>query len=156
MKKLDGVYVVDSLANIEDYAGYTTRFSKVVEFLSRKDLQRLPNGRYELDGQSVYAMIQEAQLKPWGMGRPELHRAYFDVQLPLSGEETIGIGRFDQAMPVDFNVEDDFCLCDTPVEPFTLQPGEFAILHPGSCAHAPCCTLDMPGMIRKIVIKVRQ
>jgi len=157
MKREEGVYVKDALANAGKYAEYGAHFAKAVAFLQRKDLMRLPNGRYELDGDNAFAMVQEATLKPWGSGRPELHREYFDIQLPLSGEETIGVGRFDPKAVGDFDEEKDIGFYDEiAVEPLTLRPGEFAILHPGTCVHAPCCTIDGLGTIRKIVIKVRK
>ena len=158
MKKEDGVYIKDSLANAGKYAELGPHFAKAIEFLQRKDLMRLPNGRYELDGENAYAMVQEATLKAWGTGRPEVHHAYFDIQLPLSGEETIGVGAFDPKTSGDFDAEKDIGFYDdVAVEPLTLCPGEFAILHPETCAHAPCCSEDAPGMrLRKIVIKIRK
>ena len=158
MKKEDGVYVKDALANVGAYANYGTHFAKAIAFLQRPDLMRLPNGRYELDGDNAYAMVQEATLKPWGSGRPEVHHEYFDIQLPLAGEETIGVGRFDPKTSGDFNEEKDIGFYDeVAVEPLHLRPGEFAILHPGTCAHAPCCSEDAAGMtIRKIVVKIRK
>ncbi len=85
MKSEENVYVSDALANAGRYAELGPHFAKAVEFLQRKDLMRLPNGRYELDGENAYAMVQEATLKAWGTGRPEVHQRYFDIQLPLSG-----------------------------------------------------------------------
>ena len=158
MKKIEGVYVKDALANVGAYEKYGKHFAKAVAFLQRKDLMKLPNGRYELDGDNAYAMVQEVSLKPWGGGRPEVHHEYFDIQLPISGEETIGVGPFDPKTPGAFDGEKDVGFYDeTPVEPLRLRPGEFAILHPATCAHAPCCSEDAPGaVIRKIVIKVRK
>ena len=157
MKSEENVYVSDALANAGRYAELGPHFAKAVEFLQHKDLMRLPNGRYELDGENAYAMVQEVTLKAWGTGRPEVHHKYFDIQLPLSGEETIGVGRFDPATPGEFSAERDIGFYDVPVKPLTLRPGEFAILFPGTCAHAPCCSEDVPGTtIRKIVIKVRK
>ena len=158
MKKEDGVYIKDSLEHIGDYAKLGKNFAKAVEFLGRRNLMSLPNGRYELDGENAYAMVQEAMLKPWGSGRPEVHHEYFDIQVPLSGEEVIGVGRFDPAAQGDFNEEKDIGFYDdVPVEPLTLRPGEFVILHPNTCAHAPCCSEDAAGTpIRKVVIKVRR
>ena len=158
MKIENGVYIKDSLANIGKYAGLGQHFAKAVEFLGRRNLMSLPNGRYELDGENAYAMVQEATLKPWGAGRPEVHHEYFDIQLPLSGEEIIGVGRFDPSTPGDFDEERDIGFYDAAaVEPLTLRPGEFAILYPSTCAHAPCCSEDAAGTpIRKIVIKIRK
>ena len=158
MKREDGVYVADVLANAGASADYGEHFRKAVEVLGRRDLRMLPLGRYELDGENAYAMVQEATLKPWGTGRPEVHREYFDIQMPLSGEETIGVGRFDPAIPGDFDEGKDVGFYEgTPVEPLTLRPGEFAIFHPGTCAHAPCCSEDAAGtVIRKLVIKIHR
>ena len=158
MKKGEGVWIKDSLANVGVYAKLGKNFAKAVEFLGRKDLKNLPNGRYELDGENAYAMVQEAMLKPWGTGRPEVHHEYFDIQLPLSGEEIIGVGRFDPSVPGDFDAGKDVGFYDgTSVEQLILRPGEFAILYPHTCAHAPCCSEDAAGTpIRKIVIKVRK
>lgn len=157
MKQETGVYVVDSLKNIRAYATLGKNFPKAVEFLSRPDLTRLPNGRYAIDGENSYAMIQEATLREWGAGRPELHHEYFDIQLPLSGAEMIGVARFDPSTQGDFDESKDCGFYDVPVEPLTLHPGEFAILHPGTCAHLPCCSEDGAGeIIRKIVVKVRK
>ena len=158
MKKIESVFVADSLKNVGDYAQLGAHFAKAVAFLQRPDLMKLPNGRYELDGEDAYAMVQEATLKPWGSGRPEVHREFFDIQLPLSGEETIGVGPFDPKTSGDFDAEKDIGFYDdVAVEPLTLCPGEFAILHPETCAHAPCCSEDAPGMtLRKIVIKIRK
>ena len=158
MKKEDGVYIADALERIGDYAKVGRHFAKAVEFLRRKDLKSLPNGRYALDGENAYAMIQEATLKEWGSGRPEVHHEYFDIQVPLSNEEIIGIGRFDPATPGDFNEEKDIGFYDgVAVEPLRLRPGEFAILYPETCAHAPCCSEDAAGTpVRKIVVKVRK
>ena len=158
MKKEDGVYIKNALERIGDYAKVGRHFAKAVGFLQRKDLKSLPNGRYALDGENVYAMIQEATLKEWGSGRPEVHHEYFDIQVPLSNEEIIGIGRFDPATPGDFNEEKDIGFYDgVAVEPLSLRPGEFAIFYPETCAHAPCCSEDAAGtLVRKIVVKVRK
>ena len=54
MKKLEGVYVADSLENVGEYAKLGPGFGKAIAFLQRKDLKSLPNGRYSLDGENVY------------------------------------------------------------------------------------------------------
>ena len=150
-------YVKDSLANAGNYAAYGAHFAAAVAFLQRKDLMTLPLGRYELDGENAYAMVQEATLRPWGSVRAEVHRAHYDIQLPISGEETIGVGRAAPSAAVDFDAERDVGFCDgVAVEPLRLAPGEFAILDPETCAHAPCCGATGGATIRKIVVKVRR
>ena len=157
MKKLEGTYVCDSMSNAGGYANYGKHFGKVAAFLARKDLSRLPTGRYEIDGEDAFATITEATLKAWEAARPEVHREYFDVHVPLSGEETIGVGTANPEERIDFDEDNDIGFCDgAAVEPLTVKPGEFLIVNPATCLHAPCCSMDGGGMtIRKIIIKVR-
>ena len=156
MKKMEDTYICDEVSNAPGYEGYGANFRKAVAFLSRKDLARLPTGRYEIDGENAYANIVETQLKTWEAARAEIHRSYFDIHVPLSGPETIGIARIGPSDRYDFNEADDSGFCDdVSLEPVTLEPGEFMIVHPGTCAHAPCCSLDGGGIIRKIIIKVK-
>ena len=54
-----------------------------------------------------------------------------------------------------FNCEKDFGLLKTEVEPLVLRPGEFAILFPPRCLHAPGCLAEGTTLPhRKVVIKV--
>jgi len=157
MKRVEGVYAVGSLAEIAGCEAIGPNFAKAVAFLRRQDLKSLPNGRYELDGDNAYAMVQETTLKTWGAGRPEVHRVYFDIQVPLTGEETIGLGTFDPAARGEFDEEKDIGFYDEiALEPVVVHPGEFAVLYPETCAHAPCCADEGGDVIRKIVIKVRK
>ena len=62
------------------------KYAKAFEFLRRTDLGDLPLGRHEIDGDRVYAIIGENDLKPIGeVQRPEFHKRYIDVQAPISG-----------------------------------------------------------------------
>ena len=54
-----------------------------------------------------------------------------------------------------FNVEKDCVLFKAKGEPWTLNPGEFAIFFPEKGAHAPGLSSDGPRTIRKLVVKVR-
>jgi len=157
MKGIEGVYGIGSLRDVAACAAIGPNFAKAVAFLRRGDLKSLPNGRYELDGDNAYAIVQEATLKTWGAGRPEVHHEYFDIQVPLTGEETIGLGRFDPAVCGDFDEEKDIGFYDEiALEPVVVRPGEYAVLYPGTCAHAPCCSEEGGDVIRKIVVKVRR
>ena len=146
----------DSLANAGEYEKLGKGFAGAMAFLKREDLADLPPGRYDIDGDDAYAMVQDATLRTWGTARPELHRAYFDIHMPISGEETVGVGKLVTPEPPDFDVKNDFGLCDdAPVEPLVLHPGEFAILYPRTCVHSPCCAAEGGGTIRKVVVKIR-
>lgn len=156
-KTLCSVYVIDEVAHLGDYAAINPGFAKVAAFLARPDLGSLASGRYELDGGKVVAIVNgAAELVSPSERRPEIHREFFDVQVPLSGEETYGLARFDPSAHGSFDEANDIGFYDQPVELHTLRPGEFAILHPETCAHAPACSLSGPRAIRKIVFKVHK
>ena len=152
---MDNVYIVDKLENLGKYAALNANFAKAVAFLESADLAALPLGKNVVDGDNVWVNAAVAELAPLESKKPEVHHFYFDIQIPLDGEETYGLARFDPAAPGSFDEAKDIGFYDQPVEPVTVRPGEFAILWPRTCAHAPGCSLDGARTIRKLVAKVR-
>ena len=132
------------------------RFAKAFAFMRRPDLANLPCGRYEIDGSNCWAMVQEASLKPFAdENKYEVHRAFIDIQAPITGSETIGVTEPEPKVFDGFNVEKDYVLFWAKGEPWTLKPGDFSIFFPETGAHAPGLSADGPRKIRKLVIKVR-
>ncbi len=132
-------------------------FDKALAFLRRPDLATLPVGRYEIDGENCWAMVQEADLKPFPQAQGEAHRRYADIQVPLTGPETIGVCELPRrACEAPFDAEKDYGLYPLPkAAPLDLKPGEYAVFFPWIDAHMPGCTQDGTRKIRKLVIKVR-
>lgn len=131
-------------------------FAKAFEFLRRPDLAELPCGRYDIDGSNCWAMVQEVSLKPFAdENQYEVHRAFIDIQAPITGSETIGIAKPEPSVFDGFTNEKDYALFKAKGEPWTLKPGEFAVFFPEKGAHAPGLSSDGPRKIRKLVIKVR-
>ena len=150
------VYIVDRLERLADCVCVSPAFAKAVEFLQRSDLASLAPGRHDIDGDNCFAIVNDAaELVPTCERKVELHRVYFDIQIPLSGEETYGLAEFDPAAEGSFDESKDIGFYDQKVVPVTLKPGEFAIFFPNTCAHAPACTLGEPCKIRKIIVKVK-
>ena len=154
---MDGeIYLVDSLENIGDLVRFGARFAKVADFVRRGGLDELPLGRLEIDGDDVFVNVADADLVAPAARRGELHKAYFDIHVPLGGDETIGFARSDPAAAMDFDAKGDFGFCDgVQFEWRTVRRGEFALVWPSTCVHAPACTPDAPRTIRKLVFKVR-
>ena len=105
------------------------RFTKAAAFLSRTDLATLPAGRYEIDGDDIFALVQECKLRDKASNpQPEAHRAYIDIQVPLSGEETYGYGWLTEknyTKPFDRKKDIGF-YGEQPLRWRTLKPGEFS------------------------------
>ena len=149
-------HVVDSVAECDRYVGLNPHFAKAFAFLKRADLAELAPGRYEIDGSNCWAFVQEPDLCPLAEAKTEFHRAYIDIQAPLTGPETYGFCTPDakqRALP--FDTARDVVLFNSKTTPRTLRPGEFAIFFPPDGAHAPGCSMDGRRKIRKVVVKVR-
>src|SRR5688500_2302589 len=86
----ESTMVVDKLQNASLYAPPGSRLSKAFEFLRRPDLATLENGRHEIDGSNVYALVQSYNTTPREKGKFEAHRKYIDVQFVVSGDECMG------------------------------------------------------------------
>jgi len=152
---MENTYVIDKLENLGKYAAINANFAKAVEFLKKADLAALPLGKNEVDGDNVWVNAAEATLEALAEKKPELHRVYFDIQIPLTGEETYGLAKFDPQSAGSFDEAKDIGFYDQAVEPVTVKPGEFAIFYPNTCLHAPCVSLTGTRTIRKLIAKVR-
>ena len=149
-------HVRGSVSQCAQYERLHPRFAKAFAFMRRPDLAELSRGRYEIDGTNCWAMVADVSLKPFAdENQYEAHRAFIDIHVPISGCETIGVTKPEPKVFADFNVKDDYVLFKAKGEPWTLEPGEFAIFFPEKGAHAPGHTSDSERTIRKLVIKVR-
>lgn len=150
-------HVRGRIAECEKHENLHPRFAKAFEFMRRPDLAELPCGRYEIDGSNCWAMVQEVVLKPFAEeNKYEVHRAFIDIQAPISGSETFGVAKPDPKVFDGFDTTKDYVLFNAKGQPWTLEPGEFAIFFPENGAHAPGLSPDGPRTIRKLVIKVRK
>ena len=144
-----------TIETCEAFAKGNARLEKAFAFLRRADLQSLAVGRYEIDGDMVFALVQECDLKPVSEMKIEAHRRYIDIQSPLTGPEAYGVGRLSDAnMALPFDAEKDIGFYEQPMDVVVVNPGEFMMFRPPYGAHGPSCSIDGPRRIRKIVIKV--
>jgi YhcH/YjgK/YiaL family protein len=132
-------------------------FARALAFLRRPGAAGLPDGRYELDGDKVFAMVQRYATAAQAEPRFEAHRKYIDVQFVAGGAEVIGwapLGRLLVNEPYDGGK--DVCFGAVPAgswTPLLLRAGELAVLRPED-AHAPRLAAGTPGAVVKIVVKI--
>lgn len=150
-------HMTGKTADCGRYEALNPHFPKAFEFLRRADLASLPVGRYEIDGENCWAMVQKATLVPLAERKVEAHRKYIDIQAPITGPETIGLYTLDAAhLALPFDAKGDCVLFAAEADPVSLAPGEFGIFFPPTGGHAPGCqTPGGPKEIRKLVIKVK-
>lgn len=148
--------ILDDLANISKYKNLHPRFEKAFEYLSKTNFEDIPPGKYEIDGDNIFAMLvnEEAVSLLQSTAEFECHNTYIDIQYVFGGVETVGYksrltcveprGTYDPKKDVLF-------FEDAPDFFFKLFPGQLGIYFPDD-VHAP---MIGEGKIRKVVMKIR-
>lgn len=130
---------------------------KAFEFLRKHDLATLAIGRYEIEKDNCWAMVQLCELMPFkDVQRTEVHDEFIDIQVPIDGPETYGVADSHGLLYQPFDEEKDVGFVETKTRPLTVFPGEFVIFFPATDGHAPCRTLGPKTMRKKLVIKIRK
>ena len=154
-----GVDMILGNVNDEEMEGvvFSPAMKRAFRYLKETDFSKVGDGRYEIDGNRIYATVQRYQTKPERECRPESHRRYADVQYVAAGQEFIGWCAFTPALVVaePYNEEKDITFYEKlePESYFVLTEGSFAILTPKDI-HRPCCAIDEPSPVLKVVVKV--
>ena len=129
---------------------------RAFEYLARTDLEALPLGRTDIEGDDVYVTISEAETRSPEVAKFEAHRRYIDIQLVVRGQEAIGVAPVASLVTAEaYDAAKDIEFFATPPESavLALHPGEFAVFAPGD-GHRPSLHLDGPHVSRKAVVKV--
>jgi biofilm protein TabA len=144
--------ILDTLKNAAKYAGLKIGISEAFGFLDQPGLADLPEGKHEILGDRVYAIVARENGRSVSDGELEGHRKYIDIQYVISGEECIGWSpREGLATSVAYDGENDIeFFGGKPEGVVRVPPGSFAVLLP-SDAHLP---LIGDGPIHKVVVKV--
>lgn len=145
--------ILDHIDNANRYACLNPRFATAFAMLRRSNIELLPEGRMEIDGDNLYAMIiKEPGRKP-EEAMLETHDKYIDVQYVISGTDTMGwktrkrLGKASDAS----KPENDVLFYDDEPDAWTeVTPGMFAIYFPED-AHMPMIS---ENILHKIVVKV--
>jgi YhcH/YjgK/YiaL family protein len=109
---------------------------------------------YDIDGDTVFALVQRYDTKPREKGLWEAHRRYIDVQFVASGIESLGwaqLGNLTETQP--YSAEKDCLLLAGSGDVVTARAGDFLVFFPED-AHMPCLAHDQPSPVLKVVVKV--
>jgi YhcH/YjgK/YiaL family protein len=149
--------VIDKLENAYLYAGLSAKIEKGLEILKDKKLSTKKDGRYDINGDNLYYIIQRYTTKPIKEGRLEAHKKYIDIQFVANGEEMIGhslLGQLNIEKPYDEAKDVVFYEVPDKINTIKLSEGMFCILFPQD-GHTPGCQVASPRKVIKIVVKVK-
>ena len=144
--------ILDTLKNAAKYAGLKMGISEGFGFLDQPGLAELPEGKYEILGDRVYAIVARENGRSVSDGELEGHRKHLDIQYVISGEECIGWSpREGLVTSVEYDAEKDLeFFAGEPEGVVRVPPGSFAVFLPTD-AHLP---LIGEGPIHKVIVKV--
>lgn len=143
--------ILDMVSRAGIYEPIHKGFAAAFEYLRRKDLSEVPNGKHQIIDDLVYVLVSRDEGRN-GVSPLESHRKYIDVQYVVSGDEKMGWRPTEGLQPsTEYETGRDIQFFhDEPIFWFDVRPGEFAIFLPTD-AHAP---LAGKGAIHKAVVKV--
>ena len=145
-----------NLQKMGDYVAKEPLLAPLADFLSEKKPEELEVGKYMIDGDRVYAKVQQYVTKKYEDAKFEAHDLYIDVQCIVSGEEAIYVtDREDMTVKTPYNAEKDVIFYEDAEAKDTvvLKDMEFLVLYPQE-AHKPGVAPNEQKEVKKIVFKV--
>lgn len=149
--------IVDRLGSPALAALDHPRLRRALDYLTSTDVRSLTPGRHELDGDHVFALVQDFATRPPEACRWESHRQYIDVQFVAQGVERMGWIPLALARELEpYDAARDVAFYAAGGDFVTLEAGMLAIFWPAD-VHAPCCSPagGEARQVRKVVVKLR-
>jgi len=147
--------ILDKLENAASYSGISENLNLGFEFLKNADLVNLANGKHEIKGMEIFALVNETETKADQECLLEAHRNYADIQYIVSGRENIGYAALgNQPVTKDYFQERDIIFFSGETKPIYLEAGMFVVFFPQD-VHRPGMQVDGPEMVKKVVVKVK-
>ncbi len=149
--------ILDQLSASAAYESLHPLFPKAFAYLRSFDL-KTEDGKYELQGDDLVAIVQRYRTAPTADKLWEAHQIYGDIQVVYQGLEYCG--HADQktlTVTMPYIAEKDvekYAAPTTPTALLTLGRGNFAIFHPQD-GHQPGVQIGASSEIVKVVIKFR-
>jgi biofilm protein TabA len=149
--------ITSTLSNLHWYKIISPNFEKAINYVLGTDFSDQETGKYEIDGDNVFAIVNEYTTRPVSECDPESHREYADIQIMIDGAEKFGYTPLlNQAATTPYNPERDVALYSIGEEDLsyiTLLSGQFIIFFPTDI-HQPEVFIHQPDPVKKVVIKV--
>jgi YhcH/YjgK/YiaL family protein len=145
----------DHIFNAANYAFPNPLLGKGLAFLQSSEVAKLPTGRFEIDGDRLFALVQEYSTK---LGKDcfwEAHRKFIDIQFVASGTEAIGYAPLSTLKIIEpYDAAKEMMKLSGNGSVLNFTAGMFAIFFPQD-AHRPCMAAGgVVSPVRKIVVKV--
>ena len=146
--------VVDKIENYRLYSTLTNRLAKGFEFITKIDLVSIESGKYEIDSDNIFAIVQEYDTKEEQDCVLESHHKYIDIQYMIKGAELMGVTCLNDQIVVEENLEKDYTFYTAETSMLKVEEGMFTIFFPEDL-HRPGVKLGQISKVKKVVVKVK-
>lgn len=147
--------IIDRIENSELYLNLGKRIARAFNYINSTDFSRTEPGRYEVENEDIFVVVNEYETKDINDSALEAHRKYIDIQYMYSGVELIGVAPLVNQTPVKkYNEEKDCVFFNEETSLIKMTGGMFAIFFPGDL-HMPGVKANGLSKVKKIVVKVR-
>lgn len=147
--------IIDKLSNSHLYSGLGERINKAFDYLKNNDFSQMELGKYEIDGEDIFALVNEYNTKDESEGKLEAHKKYIDVQFVAKGKELMGYAPLENQKVIDeYNEQYDIIFFSGEKSFVKVDEGMFAIFFPEDI-HMPGIKVNEGSQVKKVVIKVK-
>jgi YhcH/YjgK/YiaL family protein len=147
--------IIDKLSNSHLYSSLGERINKAFEYLKQTDFSKMELGKYKIDGENIFALVNEYNTKDEGEGKLEAHKKYIDVQFVAKGKELMGYSPLENQIVIDeYNQQNDIIFFSGEKSFTQVDEGMFAIFFPTD-VHLPGIKVNEKSYVKKVVIKVK-
>lgn len=139
------------------YGGLGRRIAAGLALLNKDSVCDAAPGKYKVQGDDIFYIVDEYETKPFNQGLLEIHRKYMDIQYIVSGTECIGYAPLEGLKEeAAYNDEKDIAFYQYApgMSKLVLKQGMFAIFWPNE-PHMPCRSINGPVKVKKIVVKIK-
>lgn len=143
--------IYDTLENAVRYSGCAIHRGLAL----LQSYAQQPAGRYEIDGERLFVLVQQYEPKPLESSQWETHHRYLDIQYMAQGKELIGFAGAEALQVTQpYRADIDAELARGSGMLFACGAGSFMVFYPGE-AHMPCVAAEVSGPVRKVIVKMQ-
>lgn len=149
--------IYDLKENLQQYTGISKNLDCAIEYLLHTDFTDMSVGKYLVQGDDVFALIQAPDTRDRADALWESHQNYIDIQFLLCGAEKIGFQNTDLLnVSQPYDTQKDIAFYQDNGQGFFVElvPNTFVICFPTD-AHMPLVCVPQPQQIKKVVVKVK-
>ena len=148
--------IADILKNRHLYENISPRIKTSLEYIATTDFSKIDAGKYELDGENIFVLVQEYDSVSREQGKWECHHKYIDIQYIAEGVEQMGVNNIEKMqVVVEYNPEKDIAFLSGDGDYVTFSKGSYGIFFPEDAHQPRIAPGDVPEKVKKVVVKIK-